>query len=351
MVSSEQYLREPTRAASHIICNSLCVRRRDQILLVFDRYGQEVADAFIEAALILRQHLLPVYAPYDTQVGKGITSFKKLLMAHISESVALITCLNESDEATDFRRALVDTAVKANVLCIHMPGVNETTLVTRTLDLDLKALDRRATSLARALSNAERVRIVTQSRDGAQEHALMLNIRGRLGHADGGIARRGHIINMPTGEAYIAPLEKSARGSIVINGSFPGCDLSKGEEVILVFNSGILDLDASNLPSNTLGDDCRNLLQSACGASRGRCQVGELGLGLNPTVRTANGSTIVDEKAFGSAHIALGSNTTFGGKDRSPYHHDLVFYPHAIYLDGTLLVNEWHTPKRRLWEE
>jgi len=47
-----------------------------------------------------------------------------------------------------------------------------------------------------------------------------MNLSGRSGSADGGITRPGKVINIPTGEAFIAPLEKRTEGTLVINGSF-----------------------------------------------------------------------------------------------------------------------------------
>lgn len=50
----------------------------------------------------------------------------------------------------------------------------------------------------------------------------------------------------------------------------------------------------------------------------------ELGFGLNPGVQELCGYTVLDEKAVGTFHIALGANTMFGGQNVAPLHLDLV---------------------------
>jgi hypothetical protein len=342
---------QPVESAVNILSNSLKLRRDNQVILVFDSFGQDVANAFIEACRILNQNLFPVFVPFSVQADGRNSRAIKALKSRISSSGALITCLTDTDESTDFRGGLVDVAVKALVQCVHMPGVNEEIFVQSTQNLDVKKLDRRARKLAECLTKADRIDIQTFSYQTNSNHTLSLRVDGRAGHADGGIARPGHVINWPTGEAYVAPLENSASGSIVINGSFPQCDLSRDCEVLLFISNGAPELEKSKISLCGAGEYCRDLLEDAHSASAKYFQVGELGLGLNPCVSSASGRTIVDEKAFGSAHIALGRNTTFGGRNRAPYHHDLVFYPSAVYIDQKLLQAEWHVPERKLWDE
>ena len=62
----------------------------------------------------------------------------------------------------------------------------------------------------------------------------------------------------------------------------------------------------------------------------------ELGIGMNVHAKVI-GTTIIDEKAFGTAHIAMGSNYWFGGSIRTIIHLDQVFRNPEVYVDGKLL--------------
>ncbi|MDF2630016.1 MAG: aminopeptidase, partial [Symbiobacteriaceae bacterium] len=55
--------------------------------------------------------------------------------------------------------------------------------------------------------------------------------------------------------------------------------------------------------------------------------------GTNPGARL-RGRAPLDEKILGTAHIALGSNTHFGGANAAETHYDCVINRPTIYLDG-----------------
>ena len=69
--------------------------------------------------------------------------------------------------------------------------------------------------------------------------------------------------------------------------------------------------------------------------------IGELGIGFNPKINLM-GAMVVDEKALGTAHIALGSNYWFGGDIYSISHLDQVFKNPLILFDG----KEFKLPKK-----
>jgi leucyl aminopeptidase (aminopeptidase T) len=62
-------------------------------------------------------------------------------------------------------------------------------------------------------------------------------------------------------------------------------------------------------------------------------KIGEIGIGLNPNASIV-GTTIIDEKVLGTAHVALGSNYWFMGRVVAPLHLDQVFRDVEIFLNG-----------------
>jgi len=339
-LSREHNLRN---AAANVIQTSLNAQPGDQILLVFDAYGREIADAFLDAARALDQHLTAVYVPVDTQEATNTLSKWSALVELIRSSTAIVTAVTDGHTSTAFRVALLDTAVKHKLRAIHMPGVSDEVFLASALGVDFETLNANAARVAGSLTAANEAKIYTRSILTGQSHCLSVRLEGRAGHSDGGIAAPGQIINIPTGEAYIATIENSAEGSLVVNGSFPECDLSTGREVVLAFANGRLNVDASAFPEDGAGAYCRNLLLSAVSDSASEMSVGELGIGLNQGIRAVEGRTILDEKVFGTCHIAIGSNAPFGGTNHAPYHLDLVFYPVSVLLDGTGLDIPWNS--------
>jgi aminopeptidase len=268
------------------------------------------------------------------------------LVELIRSSTAIVTAVSDGHASTGFRVALLDTAMKYGLRAVHMPGVTEDVFLASSLGIDFQELHLNATRVANTLTAAGEAFIHTISIRTGEAHCLNLGLDGRFGHADGGVTSPGEIINIPTGEAYIATIEDSAEGSLVVNGSFPECDLSSGREVVLAFTNGHLNLDACEFPEDGAGSYCQNLLLSLRSDTPEGMQVGELGIGLNPGIGSVEGRTILDEKVFGTCHIAIGSNAPFGGKNLAPYHLDLVFYPVAVFLDKTELKVDWKSRRK-----
>jgi hypothetical protein len=337
MESPQQDIRngQMRESAENIIRTSLSAARSDQILVVFDAFGQEIAEAFLDAAPALGQRLLALYVPASIQEGTDDRTNWDGIAAVVRNSHALVTAVSDSQASTKFRAGLVGMAVEHGRRVVHMPGVDGETFVASVLGVDFLSLNEEAVRVAGKLTLARLARIETRSARTGLTHVLTMTLESRIGHSDGGIASPGKIINIPTGEAYIAPIESSANGSIVIDGSFPQADLS-GTEVLLTFVDGCLNLEQSHFPPGGAVDHCKaQLVDAACRG--GRVRVGELGIGLNPAVGSVAGRTILDEKVRGTAHIAVGANYVFGGDDHSPFHIDLVFYPASISLDGVTL--------------
>jgi len=72
-------------------------------------------------------------------------------------------------------------------------------------------------------------------------------------------------------------------------------------------------------------DRGEQFLQSALATDAGARYLGELGIGTNPGIDRATGSTLLDEKIAGTVHLALGrSYPETGGANESALHWDLI---------------------------
>lgn len=152
-----------------------------------------------------------------------------------------------------------------------------------------------------------------------------------------GLIKEGVWGNIPSGETYLAPLEESINGEIIINGSIPGYVFPEGQEIKLAFRSGEL---MSIVPEDSPG---AQLLEASLDAARSigdqNChRLAEVGIGVNPGVRKLTGKPLMDEKKAGTAHIALGNNKDFGGNLVSSVHLDLVTQAPTIEVNGTVIV-------------
>jgi len=163
--------------------------------------------------------------------------------------------------------------------------------------------------------------------------------------------------NVPSGETYIAPIEGSAQGEIVINGALPGRVLAPREELILRFEAGRL-VDAWPRGGEAHAHLYEGVLRHARAQNDPNWDVlGEIGLGANRRIRRLSGTSLLDEKKYGTIHIALGDNEDMGGEVRSLVHCDLVSLRPGVTIDDkpilsrgriTLREPDWREDHRAL---
>jgi leucyl aminopeptidase (aminopeptidase T) len=60
----------------------------------------------------------------------------------------------------------------------------------------------------------------------------------------------------------------------------------------------------------------------------------ELGIGTNVGVTELVGSVLLDEKAAGTVHIAIGDDASIGGDTEAPLHLDGILREPTVYADG-----------------
>ncbi|MCA9478143.1 MAG: aminopeptidase [Nanoarchaeota archaeon] len=143
--------------------------------------------------------------------------------------------------------------------------------------------------------------------------------------------------NAIPGEVYLAPDPQSVRGRLVIDGSIR--TLSKTflvkKPVECSVNRG--DITSwNNTPESRLLRETISWAHKKAKNPTGLRRIGELGIGLNPQAKII-GTTIVDEKAAGTCHAAIGSNNWFGGDVKSMIHLDQVMKDPEFRVDGRFL--------------
>ena len=120
---------------------------------------------------------------------------------------------------------------------------------------------------------------------------LKLSIEGREGVNCNGVR------NIPDGEVFYAPRKKSVNGEIKF--AFPG--VSSGNQatgIWLKFEDGkIVDYSA---------ETNEKFLEDMINTDEGSRYIGELGIGTNPEMDKFIGNALLDEKIFGTVHLALG---------------------------------------------
>lgn len=133
------------------------------------------------------------------------------------------------------------------------------------------------------------------------------------------------------GEAFVAPAEGQANGTFALNGAFHNYVLPAGTSLHLIFENGALvRVEGSGEPIVAF----QRLFDWAKGNGGSNFnQLAELGIGVNSGISELTGTELLDEKCVGTAHIAIGDNTRFGGNNDSGVHEDFITRKPSIELD------------------
>lgn len=147
----------------------------------------------------------------------------------------------------------------------------------------------------------------------------------------------GDHYNFPAGEVFFAPVETSAEGIIIFDYVLPsGFGLIR--DLKLAFRKGkVVDFSAK-------GDGAERFQKFLDANTGEKDRIGELGIGCNPGADFI-GTTIVDEKIFGSIHIAIGWNRgPYKGKNEASSHQDMIKIMKGkngnMYADGVLVMKD-----------
>ncbi|MCI5687177.1 MAG: aminopeptidase [Emergencia sp.] len=206
-----------------------------------------------------------------------------------------------------------------------MPGITED-IVKMTLGADYDEVERIGNILAEKLTKAEKIHITTEA--GTD---LTLYCGGREGIADTGkLTEKGAFGNLPAGEAMVAPIETKGDGVLVVDGVIADFKVME-EPLTLTFADGRI--------VKTEGADAEMFEEFVGQFEDAAKNVCEFGIGTNPTCEIM-GNGLVDEKVFGTIHIACGNNLFMGGQQDCDMHYDMIINAPTVWIDDECVMEK-----------
>ncbi|PIN98321.1 MAG: leucyl aminopeptidase [Candidatus Diapherotrites archaeon CG10_big_fil_rev_8_21_14_0_10_31_34] len=138
--------------------------------------------------------------------------------------------------------------------------------------------------------------------------------------------------NIPQGEIYIVPEEGKAEGKFVVDASM-GTIGKIINPIEITVKKGFV----SKIEGKEEAEKLRKLIKPLGKNAR---NIAEFAIGTNDTAKII-GVVLEDEKVLGTAHLAIGNNTSMqGGTTYSEIHLDGVFTKPTIWLDGKLFMEK-----------
>jgi len=294
------------------------VKKNESILVITDELKREIGYSIHKNALRLDYKSLYV----EMKSGKINGEEPPKEVAELMKKFDVVFCPTaKSLTHTDARRKACATGTRI----VTFPGITKDVMI-RGMNADYNKISKLSIKLKGILEKGSNVRITTKL--GTD---ISFSIKGRTAIASKGLFhKKGEAGNLPTGETFLAPIEGTTNGVFIVDGSMAGLGLIKKTKLKIEVKKGY----AIKITGGILANKLNKMLDAVGKNAR---NIAEFGIGTNDSAKLS-GVLLEDEKVMGTIHIALGNNTSMGGKINVPIHLDGVVKEPTVYLDGKLLL-------------
>ncbi|MCB0171377.1 MAG: aminopeptidase [Anaerolineae bacterium] len=331
--------KQVTQAIETIFSNCLSLPAGAEIIIFGDETTLETTTLLAEVAVSMGFHPILTYFTIQMQKTLGDNHLPHTLENILNDTTSTLICLNGSPDCLSFRDNLRQAALNLGAKVAHMPGISLNTLLLA--DVDYQTLTTECEMLALALAKGRKIEIISTDRSG-NEYSLNVPLCPwvRLPIISDAVIQPGSWGNVPSGETYIAPIENAATGTIVINGSLPGYLIGQDDEIILRFEKGnLVEWRPTGSPAVQHLQQTQIEFAKSQGDQNWR-NLAEIGFGVNPRVQKLTGNPLLDEKKYGTVHIAIGDNIDMGGDVQSQIHCDMVCLSPRVKIDNKSLLHD-----------
>jgi leucyl aminopeptidase (aminopeptidase T) len=212
-------------------------------------------------------------------------------------------------------------ANEAGARAATLPGITEEVMVTG-LAADYETIGAHCRDVLEQAEGADEIRVTTE-----KGTDITFEPGDRKWYDDTGLCHDpGDFTNLPAGEVFVSP--ENANGRYVVDGTMrPHGLLDEGQTLGFEVEDGYV--------TEISDDDIREQVETGAEeVGRDAYNLAELGIGTNVAVTELVGSVLLDEKAGGTVHIAIGDDAGIGGDTDAPLHLDGIIREPTVYADG-----------------
>ena len=307
------------KAVSSSLVNCIGIKKNEKVLVITDKPLRKIGYTFFNAALRLGADV--VLTEIKPRTIHGVEPPEHVTNSMKKADVIIIP----TSKSLSHTRARREACKIYGARCASLPGITED-IIKRTLIADYLTIAKRTYKLAKLLTNASSVSVTTSVGTN-----IKFSIKGRKGFADTGITKTpGSFSNLPAGEACISPVEGTANGVIIVDGSIAPIGKLKHFIKLYVVSGYVISIEGKKE-----AEKLKEILKKYHKTAK---NIAEFGIGTNNTA-IVTGNILEDEKALNTVHFALGNNKSFGGRISVPLHLDAVLLNPTIKIDNKIITN------------
>ncbi len=303
-----------SEAAETAVRQCMNLGRSESCAIVTDDQRRPIGDALYAVASDITDDAVLLQYPPGPQHGAEPPAPVAAAMA------AADVVLAPTTKSLSHTRAR-SKATAAGARAATLPGITEE-VMTIGLDADYEAIATHCDAVLSQVVDAEEIRVTTP-----QGTDLTVEPGDRAWRRDTGIVHEpGAFSNLPAGEVFVSP--ETADGTYVVDGTMMPHGLLESDQQLRfeVVDGVVTEIDDPAVreqveeAAESVGQDAYNLA--------------ELGIGTNVGVTDLIGSVLLDEKAAGTVHVAIGDDAGIGGDVEAPIHLDGIIREPTVYADG-----------------
>jgi leucyl aminopeptidase (aminopeptidase T) len=308
------------KAATNILKVCMGLRKNETFLVVYDKNKTKIANILLKKAQKVCKKADKIKTPVAKHDGQEPP---KKIADKIKEYDVAVLITTKSLSHTNARR----NASKNGVRIASMPNATED-MIKRTLTADYNKIKRMNKKIYNTFQNKKNLRLVTDKGTN-----ILIHINKPPFNDNGLYHKKGKFGNLPAGEIGFAPVEGKTKGIIVIDKTMAAIGKLKNP-IKLEVKGGFVKRISGKNEAKKLNKLLKNL------KNKNVYNIAEFAIGTNYKAKIT-GIPLEDEKVYGTAHIALGDNTSYlGGKTKAPTHLDGVISKPTVYVDNKKIMNK-----------
>ena len=212
-------------------------------------------------------------------------------------------------------------ATEAGARMATLPGITDGVFLMG-LDADYEQIRQACADTLSQVADATEIHVTSP-----QGTDIRFRPGDREWREDTGIVHEpGDFSNLPAGEVFLSP--ETADGTVVVDGTMmPYGQLEDGHTIEFTVTDGMV----TSIEDEGLREEVE---AAAATAGEDAYNLAELGIGTNVAVTDLVGSVLLDEKAAGTVHVAIGDDHGIGGDVEVPIHLDGILTEPTVYADG-----------------
>jgi len=343
-------------AARSIVARCACLKKEFNVVVICGRHNSAFAEDLVLECY--REHTYPYLWVFDENLLKRaqavaedaetrlprhvrsllessdltiwLTQFENPQSALSELGAAVCSYWDQVDEALKGKPLLSVNLLSAK--CLETMDIDyEEFLMTfaNAVNVDYNMVKQAGSAALKSLHKKRLINITTP--DGTD---LTFSIEGRRVGMEAGTLEECFStgkecnVEIPAGEVYVAPVENSANGMLVTD---EVRDFGV-QKLRMKFHEGrIMSFEAEKGKASF-----KRLLDEAHGH---KDRIAEFGIGTNYGMKPI-GLRIFDEKAQGTAHVAIGNNTHLGGINKASIHIDFILHKPTIKANNDLIMKD-----------